>query len=186
MLVLRSIPKTLNSLKSCQETTSAMKLLPVASNSLQTRNAHQIPDKLKDMPTNPHPRFFDMVEYFFHRACIMVEDKLVEDLGKVRGSKLTVEQRKAKVEGILTLMEKCDHVLEVAFPIRRDNGRYEMITGYRAQHSGHRLPCKGGGYLYILIIINECMTADSVLRLCTLSSGSNRKGFLTAYYKFVV
>ncbi|XP_074033594.1 glutamate dehydrogenase, mitochondrial isoform X2 [Leptinotarsa decemlineata] len=110
----------------------------------RTYAEHVIPDRLKDMPNNPNPRFFDMVEYFFHKACILVEDKLVEDLGKVKGSRLTMDQRKAKVKGILTHMEQCDHVIEVAFPIKRDNGQYEIIKGYRAQHSTHRTPCKGG------------------------------------------
>lgn len=110
----------------------------------RTYAEHVIPDRLKDMPDNPNPRFFDMVEYFFHKACVLVEDKLVEDLAKVKGSKLTLEQRKAKVRGILTHMEHCDHIIEVAFPIKRDNGEYEVIKGYRAQHSTHRLPCKGG------------------------------------------
>lgn len=123
-----------------------LKVLPTATNMPQGRTyaEHVIPDRLQDMPDNPNPRFFDMVEYFFHKACVLVEDKLVEDLSKVKGSKLTLEQRKAKVKGILTHMEHCDHIIEVAFPIKRDNGEYEIIKGYRAQHSTHRLPCKGG------------------------------------------
>ncbi|XP_030752632.1 glutamate dehydrogenase, mitochondrial-like isoform X3 [Sitophilus oryzae] len=125
---------------------SILKVLPAANNVQQSRNyaEHVIPDRLKDMPDNPNPKFFDMVEYFFHKACVLVEDKLVEDLSKVKGSKLTLEQRKEKVKGILTHMEHCDHIIEVAFPIKRDNGSYEIIKGYRAQHSTHRLPCKGG------------------------------------------
>lgn len=47
---------------------------------------HKIPDHLKDMPINKKPRFFDMVEYFFHKAWIVVEDQLVEELGKKRGT----------------------------------------------------------------------------------------------------
>lgn len=128
------------------EVSTLLKALPAACNQLQGRNYadHVIPDRLKDMPTHPNPRFFDMVEYFFHKACVLVEDKLVEDLGKVKGSKLTLDQRKAKVKGILTFMEQCDHIIEVSFPIKRDNGQYEIIKGYRAQHSTHRTPCKGG------------------------------------------
>lgn len=56
----------------------------------------------------------------------------------------TVEEKKNKVKGILQLMESCDHVIEINFPLRRDNGVYEIITGYRAQHSTHRTPTKGG------------------------------------------
>ncbi|CAH1167032.1 unnamed protein product [Phyllotreta striolata] len=146
MMKLRSIGRMAPLAGRNVEARALLKCLPAASNRLQGRTYadHVIPDRLKDMPTNPNPRFFDMVEYFFHKACVLVEDKLVEDLGNVKGSKLTLEQRKAKVRGILTFMEQCDHMLEVSFPIKRDNGQYEIIKGYRAQHSTHRVPCKGG------------------------------------------
>lgn len=35
-------------------------------------------------------------------------------------------------------------ILQVSFPLRKDNGEYEVITGYRAQHSLHKVPTKGG------------------------------------------
>lgn len=60
---------------------------------------HQIPDRLKDMDKNPKPKFFDMVEYFFHKAWVVIEDYLVEDLCKQKGLKLTLEQRKERVRG---------------------------------------------------------------------------------------
>lgn len=141
-LVSKTIAGPLKS-RGAAEIPGLLKVLPAAVQN-RTYADHVIPDRLKDMPTNPNPRFFDMVEYFFHKACVLVEDKLVEDLAKVKGSRLNLEQRKAKVKGILTHMEQCDHVIEVAFPIKRDNGEYEIIKGYRAQHSTHRTPCKGG------------------------------------------
>lgn len=145
MLNIKSLSKAVAPLKSNAELAcSILKIVPSSSTTYRTYADHVIPERLKDVQTSPNPRFFDMVEYFFHRACILVEDKLVEDLSKVKGSRLDLAQRKAKVKGILTLMEQCDQILEVAFPIRRDNGEYEIITGYRAQHSTHRTPCKGG------------------------------------------
>ncbi|XP_039446585.1 glutamate dehydrogenase, mitochondrial isoform X1 [Culex pipiens pallens] len=101
---------------------------------------HQIPDRLKDVATAANPRFFDMVELFFHRACQICEEKMVEDMK----GKASVEEKRKKVKGILMLMQPCDHIIEIAFPLRRDSGDYEMITGYRAQHCTHRTPTKGG------------------------------------------
>ena len=48
------------------------------------------------------------------------------------------EDKMKKAHGILKIIEPCAHVLEVNFPLLRDDGEYEMITGYRAQHSHHR------------------------------------------------
>jgi glutamate dehydrogenase (NAD(P)+) len=47
-------------------------------------------------------------------------------------------------EDMLDVMKSCNAVLRVSFPLRRDDGSIEVIRGYRAQHSHHRLPCKGG------------------------------------------
>ncbi|KAM7016316.1 glutamate dehydrogenase 1, mitochondrial [Passerculus sandwichensis] len=86
------------------------------------------------------PNFFKMVEGFFDRGASIVEDKLVEGLRTREG----LEERRHRVRGILRIIKPCNHVLSVTFPIKRDNGEWEVIEGYRAQHSQHRTPCKGG------------------------------------------
>ncbi|XP_054263781.1 glutamate dehydrogenase, mitochondrial-like [Macrosteles quadrilineatus] len=136
MFHLKSVPKCVRS-SPCELGKLLKAFAPAV---LQSSSVHNLPDKLKDVPTAENPRFFDMVEYFFHRACQIAEDKLVEDMK----GKMSVEDKRKKVKGILLGMQPCDHILEIAFPIRRDSGDWEMIQGYRAQHSVHRTPCKGG------------------------------------------
>merc|ERR1711936_454720 len=100
-----------------------------------------IPDRLLGIPDADNPNFFNMVEFYFHQACVLAEERLMKDLARMR---ISDEEKRNKVHGILAIMEPFSHVLEVSFPLQRDDGTYEMITGYRAQHSHHRTPCKGG------------------------------------------
>uniref|UniRef100_A0A8C4ZZQ3 Glutamate dehydrogenase n=1 Tax=Gadus morhua TaxID=8049 RepID=A0A8C4ZZQ3_GADMO len=109
--------------------------LPASSSLLRVRRYSQAVD---DNPDDPN--FFRMVEGFFDRGAAIVEDQLVEDLR----NRETPEQKRHRVRGILRIIKPCNHVLSVCFPIKRDNGEWEVVEGYRAQHSQHRTPCKGG------------------------------------------
>lgn len=146
MLNLRMLSRAGLSLKqSTQLELSVLKLTSAASqHDRKSYSSYQIPDKFKDMPTAENPRFFDMVEYFFHRACQVAEDQLVD---QIKG-RTPIEEKRKRVNGILLGMQPCDHIIEIAFPIRRDSGDYEIIQGYRAQHSTHRTPTKGGEYFF--------------------------------------
>ncbi|CAF3645092.1 unnamed protein product [Adineta steineri] len=90
---------------------------------------------------DPGSGFYTMVEKFYDRAAKLLEEKLVSDMHK---SKLSEEQKRIKVRGILTMMKPPNYVLAITFPVRRDNGEWELIEAWRAQHSLHRTPCKGG------------------------------------------
>jgi glutamate dehydrogenase (NAD(P)+) len=46
--------------------------------------------------------------------------------------------------GLLEQVKACNSVYHVAFPLERDDGRIEVVHGWRAQHSVHKLPSKGG------------------------------------------
>ena len=69
------------------------------------------------------PRFLEMFAEFFDRGAEFV---------------------KGIEEGSLEMIKGCDSVLRVTFPLKRSDGSVEVIQGYRAQHSHHRLPVKGG------------------------------------------
>jgi glutamate dehydrogenase (NAD(P)+) len=84
--------------------------------------------------------FYNMVEMFFDRAALIVEDKMVEEMK----SRDTPDVKRKKIKGILKVIKPCNHVLNFTFPVKLDNGNFEMIEAWRAQHSQHRTPCKGG------------------------------------------
>jgi len=46
--------------------------------------------------------------------------------------------------GLLEQMKTCNSVYHMAFPVEKDDGRIEVIHGWRAEHSQHKLPTKGG------------------------------------------
>ncbi|MEX2531505.1 MAG: Glu/Leu/Phe/Val dehydrogenase [Gemmatimonadota bacterium] len=46
--------------------------------------------------------------------------------------------------GLLPQIKACNSVFHVSFPLERDDGSIEVIHGWRAHHSQHRLPVKGG------------------------------------------
>ncbi|XP_078494531.1 glutamate dehydrogenase, mitochondrial [Ciona intestinalis] len=97
------------------------------------------------------PNFYHMVGNFFEKGARLVEDKLVEQLNEPIDMKarpnvrsVSADDQRKRVQGIFKIMRPCNHILQVTFPLKRDNGEHEIITGYRAQHSQHRMPTKGG------------------------------------------
>ncbi|KAJ6667790.1 hypothetical protein lerEdw1_016111 [Lerista edwardsae] len=102
--------------------------------------------------------FLDMIEMYCERATHAVEKDLVR---RLRTPRIETE-RKQRVRGILETIHNCNHVLEVSFPVRRDSGSWEVIRGCRAQHSQHRLPCKGG------IRFSPSVSVDEIKALAAL------------------
>jgi len=140
-------------------------LAPVSSvhhlhTSTPVQGSLNMPERLQNIPQAADPGFFEMVEYFFHKATILAEDNLIDE--EMRTMRATREEKVKKAHGILKIIEPCAHVLEVNFPLQKDDGSYEMINAYRAQHSHHRSPCKGG----IRYSLDVC--ADEVKALSAL------------------
>ncbi len=63
---------------------------------------------------------------------------------------------------LLEQIRECNSVYHICFPIKRDDGTIETIEAWRAEHSHHKLPTKGG--IRYSSLVNE----DEVMALAAL------------------
>ena len=64
--------------------------------------------------------------------------------------------------GLLQQIRACDNITRFDFPLRRDDGSVDVISGYRAEHSHHKQPTKGGIRYATAVNVDE-ITALSAL-----------------------
>ena len=89
--------------------------------------------------TKGHPSFFNTVSRYFDRAAELTQHPA----------------------GLLEQIKACNSVYSFQFPVRTSRG-LEVISGWRAQHSHHKLPVKGG------IRFSEDANEDEVKALAAL------------------
>lgn len=80
------------------------------------------------VPGATEPSFIEQVNMYFEEA--------VKHLTKVNPA--------AAPADLLEYVKAPKTVIKFNMPLKRDNGKIEVIEAYRAQHSYHRVPCKGG------------------------------------------
>lgn len=64
--------------------------------------------------------------------------------------------------GLLNQIKICNSVYHMTFPLKKDDGSIEVIQAYRAEHSQHKLPVKGG------IRYSGAVNEDEVMALAAL------------------
>jgi len=73
-------------------------------------------------------------------------------------------------DGVLNSMKQCQSILRVEFTIKNEKGGYDQVVGYRAQHSLHRLPCKGGIRFAPNVDLQEVMALAALMTFkCALA-----------------
>jgi glutamate dehydrogenase (NAD(P)+) len=77
---------------------------------------------IADSPAGTIRTFEDNVNFYFDRAAAHC----------------------AHPEGLLNLIRACHVVYAFQFPVKLADGRVQLVKGWRAEHSRHKLPVKGG------------------------------------------
>jgi glutamate dehydrogenase (NAD(P)+) len=77
---------------------------------------------IADIPAQTGRTFEDSVNFYFDRAAAHCDHP----------------------ESLLNLIRACHAVYAFQFPVRGADGRIELVKGWRAEHSRHKLPVKGG------------------------------------------
>lgn len=90
---------------------------------------------------NAEPRFLEMVKMHFDKAAKFTN--VSQDL--------------------LKYIKECDTVVRFNIPLQRDDGSLEILTCYRAQHSHHKLPVKGGTRYADNVSISEVEALASLM-----------------------
>ncbi len=93
-------------------------------------------------PVSSHIRFSDQVNLNFDKAAAFTDHD----------------------PRLLMQIRSCNFVCRFAFPVQRDNGNIEVVHAWRAEHSNHKLPTKGG--IRFSLDVNE----DEVIALASLMS----------------
>jgi len=65
-------------------------------------------------------------------------------------------------KGLLDQIKYNNSIYQFKFPLKHDDGRYEIVQAFRVEHSHHKLPVKGG------IRFSEVTTEDEVKALAAL------------------
>eukprot|EP00344_Euplotes_crassus_P011228 CAMPEP_0196994352 /NCGR_PEP_ID=MMETSP1380-20130617/647_1 /TAXON_ID=5936 /ORGANISM="Euplotes crassus, Strain CT5" /LENGTH=493 /DNA_ID=CAMNT_0042409693 /DNA_START=63 /DNA_END=1544 /DNA_ORIENTATION=- len=111
---------------------------------IPSRKKWASPSSATTTPTNAtpqEPRFLEMVKMHFDKAAQFTD----------------------VAPGLLSVIKECNSVVRFNLPLQRDDGSLEIITCYRAQHSHHKLPVKGGTRYADNITISEVEALASLM-----------------------
>ena len=65
--------------------------------------------------------------------------------------------------GLLSQINICNSVYHMEFPLVRDDGSIKVIKAWRAEHSQHKLPVKGGIRFAMAVTVDEVMALASLM-----------------------
>lgn len=108
--------------------------------------AYEIPERYRNSFYLANAAFFDQVNWYLHRAYQICFSRLVTQLQEREN--LNESQAIHKINTTIQVLDQCNSLIDVRFPIQLESGKKELIRGFRAQHglfSGFGM-CLGGNF----------------------------------------
>lgn len=91
-------------------------------------------------------------------------------------------------KGVLEQIKQCNSVYHIRFPVRMDNGNIEVIEAWRAEHSQHKLPVKGGIRFAANVEAGEVMALAALMTykcaVVDVPFGGSKGGVKISRHKF--
>lgn len=134
------------------------------------RIGYDIPERYRDSFYLANASFFDSSNWFLHRAYEVVFPTLKKNYRTTFQDRDVCDGKiHAKLENVVESLDQCNSLIDVRFPVRRENGDYEVIRGFRAHYGEtvRQTPCLGG------LRIDEHITRDHMKALSMLSAMKN-------------
>nr|XP_022903878.1 glutamate dehydrogenase, mitochondrial-like isoform X2 [Onthophagus taurus] len=114
-------------------------------NLIKTRTLYTVPERYRNAFYLANASLFDYTNWYIHKA---YESCFKTVLNTVFTSypNMTDNKAKLKVLDIINLLEPCSGVVDISFPIKKTDGTYEVVQGYRAIHALnlYEMPNLGG------------------------------------------
>ena len=91
-------------------------------------------------------------------------------------------------QGMKEEIKACNSIIKVTFPAQLDDGSFRVFTGYRATHSDHRLPVKGGIRYALHVTSNEVEALASLMTykcaLVNVPFGGSKGGLMINHREY--
>lgn len=101
-----------------------------------------------------------------HPQFVVVPAPLKQDLWDTVLAQIGEVADRLKLDpGIVRILSSSERELTVSLPVIMDDGRIEVFTGYRVQHSSARGPCKGGIRYHPDVNIGEVRALAALMTL---------------------
>ncbi|KAF7268816.1 hypothetical protein GWI33_018163 [Rhynchophorus ferrugineus] len=134
------------------------------------RIIYDIPERYQNAFYLANAAFFDSTNWFLHRAYEVAFAGLKNNYrNRFQNRPVSDVKIHAKLKNVINILDQCNSIIDVRFPIRLENGNLCLVRGFRA-HYGENIantPCLGG------LRVDENITRDHMKALSVLSAMKN-------------